>query len=105
MEGLKFVSEVNSTAEFASLFEKRFGRRFSLKAPNAFDIVNLLVTAFEETPQKKPSAQELKARLLKVRDYHGAVGVVNIDEFGNSSYPPTFKKIEGGELKVIQLSK
>ncbi len=100
-EGLKYVSEVNSTEEFAALFKDRFGKTFSLKAPNAFDVVNLLVKAFEESPEKKPSSKELKERLTKVGNYHGAVGVVSIDQYGNSSYPPTFKQVENGVPKVV----
>lgn len=103
IEGRPFVSEVHGTDAFADKYRKAYGSPFILKAPNAYDIMKLIAVAYEKSPEAKPSAAALKANLVGLHDFNGAVGKVSIDSSGNSSYPASFKKVEGGELKEIGL--
>lgn len=101
IENILYVSEANGTKAFEEAFAHRFRVPFLLKAPNAYDIFKLIVMGYESTPETKISAETLIERLSSVRGYAGAVGLVDIDEFGNSSYEPTIKMYRKGGLVAI----
>jgi branched-chain amino acid transport system substrate-binding protein len=102
IEGVTFVSEISATDEFQELYRKRYNTDFKLKAPNAFDIFNLLTKSYEATPKAKSDANSVIAQLKSIKDFPGAVGTVSIDEWGNSEYPAVWHKVENGKIKVLR---
>jgi ABC-type branched-subunit amino acid transport system substrate-binding protein len=98
IEGLPFVSEVYGTPEFQEKFANRFGHSTTMKGPNAYDVIRILVSAVEDTPGNPPNAESLKQQLVKVSNYLGAVGVISIDKCGNSAYPVVTKVVRQGKL-------
>jgi ABC-type branched-subunit amino acid transport system substrate-binding protein len=102
LQGAEYVSEMYASDKFLADYTAAYGSAPISKGANAFDIFNLLVQTYEQYPEQKPSASLMKTGLLKVKDYHGAVGVFSIDHFGNSTYAPVRRKIEGTERTLTK---
>lgn len=100
-----YVSEMYAAEAFRELYRGHFQSEPVTKGANAYDITNLIIAAFEAGKPKKSSAAELKSFLTKIHDYHGAVGTFSIDRFGNSSYRPAIRKIQGTERVLVSIPK
>jgi branched-chain amino acid transport system substrate-binding protein len=102
IEGAEYVSEMYSTELFRTTYAARYKTHPVAKAPNAYDIMRLLIQAYERLggTSKKPSAAEIKRYLTTIRDFPGAVGTVQIDHYGNSSYPPVIRRVVGAERQL-----
>jgi ABC-type branched-subunit amino acid transport system substrate-binding protein len=102
LQGASYVSEMYATPDFTNRYLEKYQELPVSKGANAFDIFNLLVKTCEQSPQRRLSAAEMKAALVKTRDYSGAVGRFSIDNFGNSSYSPVIRKITGAERLLVE---
>ena len=102
IEGVTFVSEISASNRFQEMYRNRFKTEFKMKAPNAYDIFNLLAMSFEASNDIKPTTERLIAELKTVKDFQGAVGTVSIDQYGNSEYPAVWHKVENGKVKVLR---
>ncbi|WKZ57681.1 MAG: ABC transporter substrate-binding protein [Bdellovibrionota bacterium] len=103
VEGAPYVSEMYASDGFMRQYREAYGKEPVSKGANAYDIVNLLVTAYERSPQQKPSASELKSVLTTIRKFPGAVGEFSIGSDGNSSYSPAIRRVEGSSRKFVGL--
>ena len=95
IKGSQYISEMYAADNFAEKYKKNYNEAPISKGANAYDIMKLLVSAFENFPNQKASATELKKYLCNIRDFPGAVGNFSIDQYGNSSYSPVTRKISG----------
>ena len=103
IEGMSFVSEISATENFEKAFEQHYGKPFRMKAPNAYDIFNIVRKVYESNPSEKITADEFAQKVTLVKNYPGAVGVVDVDNYGNSEYPASWKKVVKG--KLVSLTK
>lgn len=102
-EGDWFVSVAEPSHSFASEYEKRHGERPPLCAPNAYDMVKLIVTAAENTDtSSKPSALEISKELKKIKDFPGALGTLYVDQDGFVQSEGTLKMIKNGKLQLLE---
>ena len=104
VENLPYVSEMFASNDFQDLYLQNFKVAPQSKGANAYDILNLIIKAFESSPKRKPSATELKSYLVTVKNNPGAVGNFSIDDDGNSSYAPVIRKIVRGERTLVSRS-
>lgn len=95
LQGAHYISEMFSSPEFDEKYSMRFGSPPRSKGPNAYDITNLLVDAYESSADSKLSATEVRALVTKRQGVRGAVGVFSVQSDGNSSYAPVVRVIEG----------
>ncbi|MCI5066466.1 ABC transporter substrate-binding protein [bacterium] len=102
IEGTTFVSEISATEKFQKLYRERFKQEFKLKAPNAYDIFNLLVRSYETSPERKLDADSVITQLKSIENFPGAVGKISIDSSGNSEYPAVWHKVVNGKIKVLR---
>lgn len=101
IQGARYISEMYASSEFIESYKQKFGEVPISKGANAFDIMNLLIRAFESNPKHKLTGAQIKAVLTTTRELNGAVGTFSIDEFGNSSYAPVVRKIKGEERLLV----
>jgi branched-chain amino acid transport system substrate-binding protein len=101
LQGAEYVSEMYASESFISAYKSAYDSAPVSKGANAYDIMKLLINAYEQSPAIKPSAEQLKAGLTKIRDYPGAVGVFSIDEYGNSAYSPVRRRVEGNAGVIV----
>lgn len=100
IQNAPYISEMFAAEDFSKAYKAKFGSAPISKGPNAYDIVNLLITAYESSPTKKLNAAELKSYLVGVRDYPGAVGRFSIDSSGNSTYSPVVRVAKRDERSL-----
>ncbi len=100
-EGNWFVSVAEPSHSFAAEYEKRHGSRPPLCAPNAYDMVKLIVTAAENTSSSsKPSALEISKELTKIKNFPGALGTLYVDKDGMVQSEGSLKMIKNGKLSL-----
>ena len=104
IEGGEYASEMYSNSAFAERYRARFKKAPVSKGANAYDIMHLLQQAFTQFPDRKPGAAQVKEYLTGVRGYDGAVGRVDIDQFGNSSYPPLIRRVHNGARVMVRFA-
>jgi len=96
-----YVSEMFAAPQFVSEYKAKYSDEPKSKAANAFDIMNLLIKAFESSPSKKLSGVEAKNFLKTMHDISGAVGTFSIDSNGNSYYEPVIREAIGSNRKLF----
>lgn len=82
-EGLWYVNPADSTEEFNNLYNAKYGKNPGLAAANGYDEFNLIVMAYENAgknlgPDEKPSVDQVSDELLKIKNYKGALGNLNV---------------------------
>lgn len=83
-EGSWYVNAADQTPEFISKYSAKYGSNPKLASGNGYDIAKLIVYAFEKVGdgKTKPSSDAVVAELLKVKNFDGAMGKLNIDQDG-----------------------
>lgn len=82
-EGLWYVNPADSTEEFNNLFKAKYGKNPGLAAANGYDEFNLIVMAYENAGKnlganEKPTTQQISDELLKIKNFKGALGNLNV---------------------------
>jgi branched-chain amino acid transport system substrate-binding protein len=100
IEGLPFVCLAKSTPEFAARFEAFSGKPLQLRGAHAYDVYNLIVKTYEDSKKTtKLTPDEFSKELKEIKDYPGAVGILNVDERGVINSPASFKVIKNGKIE------
>jgi len=86
------------TRTFIDAYKKRFGEDPSVYSANAFDAIMLLVKAMQSG---KITNEQMRAYLLGVKDYPGASGLLNFDEYGGVRKPIILKTISNGSFTIL----
>lgn len=84
-EGHWYVQAADPAESFVQDYQAKYGEAPQLSAANAYDIINLIVTAFENTAQDikgKPSLENVISALQQIKDFPGALGKLSIPETG-----------------------
>ncbi|NOZ67739.1 MAG: ABC transporter substrate-binding protein [Deferribacteres bacterium] len=102
-EGYWFVSVAEPSEAFARTYKERYGVRPPLCAPNAYDMVNLIVTAVERAGTSgKPTTAEISRELRKIKNFPGALGNLTINQDGIVLSEGTLKIIKNGEVQILK---
>lgn len=103
VQNFPYISEMYASPSFADLYEKKYHGPPVSKGANAFDIMNLLIRAYESSKDHRLTAAEMKRFLTGLKNIDGAVGRFSIDKDGNSSYLPVVREIRGSERKLVDI--
>lgn len=100
-EGQWYITPLAPSSDFSDGYKKKYGDNPPVCSPNAYDIVNLLVTAVERagtSPSKKPSIQEVIHELKQINGFSGALGDnLYFDDQGIVQSAAIVKKIKDGK--------
>ncbi len=96
-----YVSEMSASPDFIKRYSAAYSDPPRSKGANAFDIMNLLISAYESSPAKKLSAQEARNFLTKQKNVDGAVGKFSVNSDGNSIYQPVVRETVGKERRIV----
>lgn len=83
---------------FREKYKKRYGMIPNMLAANAYDALKILVKAIEKCGGDAKNVECIKNELYKVRNYHGASGVLSFDENGDVHKPIIIKTIRNGKF-------
>ena len=106
-EGEWYVDAADASKGFNEKFETRFGKVPEIMAPNAYDIVNILVQGFEtatvapDAVDGKPTQEAVVEALHKI-DMDGMLGRLTMDEKGVVFSPAAVKIIKNGKPVAIE---
>lgn len=100
-EGQRYISEMYASKIFVDAYNEKYDDLPKSKGANAFDIINLIISAYENSTIK-PDAFTIKEIIKKTKNKDGAVGVFSIDDYGNSSYSPVVRIISDGKSIIAK---
>jgi branched-chain amino acid transport system substrate-binding protein len=98
-EGVYFV-DGKVSPEFADTFNRRYGRKPTSYAGYAYDIIRLLHKTAKD--KRTFTADSVRDGLLGVKDYHGAMGNVTINQNGDSTFEFVVKRVAGQNVTVME---
>jgi branched-chain amino acid transport system substrate-binding protein len=99
-EGQWYVDAGDAKKEFYEKYITRFGKAPQLGAPNAYDIVNIIVYGFEHAdapPGVKPREENVVRALHAIKGLDGMMGTISIDDKGVVFSPAAVKTIKDGK--------
>lgn len=100
-EGSWYVNAADATGEFIDAYTKRFGKGPTLGTPNAYDIVNLIVSATESV-KGEVTNEKLAQALLEIKDRKGALGNLTINPDGLVLSKAVVRMIKDGRPVTIK---
>jgi branched-chain amino acid transport system substrate-binding protein len=100
-EGQWYVNAADPTGSFTESYTKRFGKGPVIATPNAYDIVNLIVSAAESIDGEVTN-EKLAEALLRVKDQKGALGNLTINPDGLVLSKAVVRMIKDGKPVTIK---
>jgi len=75
-EGQWYINAAEPTADFINKFKTKYGADPNLGAANEYDMINMLVMAYEKAGNgtEKPSRESVINELHQIKDFNGALG-------------------------------
>jgi branched-chain amino acid transport system substrate-binding protein len=104
-EGHWYVNAADPSGEFLSKYKAAYNKDPQMGAPNAYDILSLIVEGFERAgkdPSVKPSPEEVSAALMQIKDFDGALGKLTVGEEGIVWSPAVVRMIQNGKPVTIR---
>ncbi|MFZ5806491.1 MAG: ABC transporter substrate-binding protein [Verrucomicrobiota bacterium] len=102
-EGAFYADRDEPTSDFSQKFESQYQHAPGLLAPNGFDIVNLIVAAYEKaSTSSQPTTEAVVNLILASPNFDGALGKTTIDSEGVLSSPFILKEIKNGERIILK---
>lgn len=98
--GLWYVDAALAESNFTEKYTKRFSRAPGFGSPNAYDVFNMLVAAYEAAgtdPNVKPSREDVLKKLHELKDFDGVLGNLTVDEKGVVLSPAAVILIQDGK--------
>lgn len=87
--------------EFNRMYTEKYNGKYTfLTTPFMYDIIDVLIKAYEKY-DTKPSGEQISKDLLNLKDYDGIFGQIWVDEYGMFHNIPTAFDIKNGELIPI----
>ena len=108
VEGIPFVNQSNTSALFQERFLKKYGERFKMRAPHAYDIVKIIHDAYVKSPSRKATSDELVSSLKAVKNYQGQSGILTTNATKNIETEPVYQVLRNGiaqPFSLLQLMK
>ncbi len=103
-EGYWYVSAISPTSDFTDAYEKQYHDKPPVASANAYDIVNLIVTAVEKAgagSPAKPATAKISKELRKIKNFPGALGNLVVGDDGIVLSGVQLKMIKNGEHVVL----
>ncbi len=101
-EGEFFVGGAEPAHAFVDAFKKKYGKDQTIGAPNAYDIVKMVITATENTKaSSKPTPKQISTELYKIKGFNGALGTLHVQPNGRVWSAATVQMIKNGKVVHI----
>lgn len=97
-EGYYYVSAAEPTSGFAKAYEDKYGIHPPLCAANSYDMINLIVKAYENVKTDGiPTTARVAAELKKIKGHPGALGALSVGDDGIVISNAQLKTIKEGK--------
>ena len=105
VEGMKFVTSPDGNEDLLNKLTAKNGTTNYFSVGYAYDVANLLMTAYTELSQKNkniPTSDEVADYLLQLKGYTGAVGELTINPEGIILSQAIIKQIKDGKAVRVE---
>lgn len=99
LNGEWYVNAGDPNNEFAERFKERYGENPQLASGNIYDIVRLLILAFEKQGN---NLEKVIEEIGKTKDFPGVMGNLTSDQYGNIDSQAVVKIIRDGKFEVVE---
>jgi branched-chain amino acid transport system substrate-binding protein len=99
-EGQWYVGSAAPTQEFVDIFTAKAGYSPTFGAANIYDIVSLIITGAEKS-KTVPTQSQLLEQIKRLKDFKGALGILNFNQDGSVISKAAVKMIKDGKPVVI----
>ncbi len=103
-EGSWYVQAAGITDAYKEMYHARFNMDPKIAGPNAYDCFDLIVTAYENAGRytnNKPTALAAAKEFAKIQDFHGEIGVLNVDSNHIVQSEAVVRQVKGGKFVTI----
>jgi branched-chain amino acid transport system substrate-binding protein len=83
-------------SSFGQDFEKKYGKKPGIVCDTGFDAVMMIVAAIQA--EREASGSAIQRGLSKLRDFHGASGMMSFDRNGDVEKPMELKIVKDGQF-------
>ena len=104
VEGIPFVNQSNTSPLFQERFLKRYGERYKMRAPHAYDIIKIIHDAYAKSPSRKATSDELVSSLREIRNYQGQSGILTANATKNIETEPVYQILRGRVAEPFSLN-
>jgi branched-chain amino acid transport system substrate-binding protein len=99
-EGQWYVGSAAPSQKFTDAFTEKSGHAPTFGAANIYDIVSLIIAGAEQG-KDVPTPEKLLAQVNSLKDFHGALGVLNFNDDGSVISQAAVKVIMNGKPTII----
>ncbi len=103
LEGEFYVGSATPTAKFREEFKARYGRDLTIGSSQAYDVIQLIITATEKV-NGKPTPKLIAAELMKIKDFPGVLGKLNFRADGRVLSNPNVRMFKDGKVVITEQS-
>lgn len=89
----------NLGRDFVDTYQKKYGKTPDVNAAQAYDSIKILANVIG---QKNMSSDEIRTKLLEIKNYPGVSGRTSFLPNGDTNKPPIFKMIKDGKFVTYQ---
>ena len=101
-EGEWYINAADPTGDFTDKFKAKTGKNPTLGAANGYDIFNLIVAAAEKVKGSiKPTPEQIKNEVAKIKDFSGALGNLSVNENGIIVSKAAVRMIKDGKPVTV----
>lgn len=102
-EGMWYVNAADQGNAFTTKFTTTYGEGPKLGGGNAYDIIKMIVYAAEKAGngKEKPAAEQLRDEFSRIKNFNGAMGILNLDPDGLVVTKAVVRMIQNGQPVTI----
>ena len=102
IEGNWAVGANDYNEEMLIHYQEKYNEKVTTEMPSyAYDVTDITVKTYENS-EHKLTGEELAIELMKMKEYHGGFGPVELDENGVFHTPLIVGKIQGGKFVPLE---
>jgi ABC-type branched-subunit amino acid transport system substrate-binding protein len=105
VEGIPFVNQSNVSESFQNRFLEKYGERYKMRAPHAYDIIRLIHDGYAKDPTRNISHEELINHFNRVQKYLGQSGILTTNSTRNIETEPVLQVYKNGAVTPYSYAK
>lgn len=99
-----FVDVAKPTNDFTTRYENKYNMPPTVAAPNVYDDINMVVSAYENlyNKNKKPATEEIAKEILRIKNFEGSLGKLSLTEEGIVISKASLREVKDGKLVYVR---
>ena len=98
LEGQWYISPEGPSDTFVEKYKEKYGSLPQIGSGNVYDVINILISSFE----KSKGVEDVVKVISEIRDFPGAMGILDVDSEGSIIGTAIVKKIIDGKFVEVK---